>query len=170
MLGAFASTAAVARMHQFDEAQMANALGVVACHTATPLMRAADQHATVKDLFQGWTAALGVFATDMSSAGLTGVPDWVTPWYHAVPRKYDLEPLLDQLGDFWHVSSGGIRIKTRPVMGMAQPTMQAMAQMVATKQIDHRDNEHIKVERKIGRATGRERVCHKCKSRGTELP
>src|SRR3546814_4279951 len=91
MLGAFASTAAVARMHQFDEAQMANALGVVACHTATPLMRAADQHATVKDLFQGWTAALGVFATDMSSAGLTGVPDWVTPWYHAVPRKYDLE-------------------------------------------------------------------------------
>src|SRR3546814_19722938 len=101
----------------------------------------------------------------MSSAGLTGVPDWVTPWYHAVPRKYDLEPRLDQLGDFWHVSSGGIRIKTRPVMGMAQPTMQAMAQMVANKQIDHRDIEHIKVESsnrielEIGRASCRGRVC-----------
>src|SRR3546814_20371984 len=105
-------------------------------------MRAADQHATVKDLFQGWTAALGVFATDMSSAGLTGVPDWVTPWYHAVPRKYDLEPLLDQLVDFWHVSSGGIRIKNRTVLGMVQPTMPALAQLMANKQIDHRDIQH----------------------------
>src|SRR3546814_15700668 len=84
----------------------------------------------------------------MSSAGLTGVPDWVTPWYHAVPRKYDLEPLLDQLGDFWHVSSGGIRIKTRQVMGMAQPNMQAMATMVANKQTDHHNIEHIKIENK----------------------
>src|SRR3546814_1718128 len=50
------------------------------------------------------------------------------------------------MGDFWHVSSGGTRIKTRPVMGMAQTTMQSMAQMVANKQIDHRDIKHIKVE------------------------
>src|SRR5262249_37502254 len=142
-LGGFASTAAVARMHGFDDAAMGNALGVAACHTPTPLMRAIEEDATVKDLFQGWVAALGVFASDMATAGLTGVMEWVDPWFHAVLDKYDPSPLLRDLGEFWHVSSGGIRIKTRPVMGMAQPTMQAVAQLVAGHQIDYHDIDRV---------------------------
>lgn len=146
MLGSFASAAATARLAGLDESATSDALGIVACHTPTPLLRAADQHASVKDGFQGYAAALGIFTTELAATGVTGLDDWVGPWFTAIPRSYDLDPLLDRLGEFWHVSSGGIRTKTRPVMAMAQPAMQAMYELLGEHTLDHRDIAAVRVE------------------------
>src|SRR3546814_13064239 len=57
-------------------------------------------------------------------------------WYRSVPRKFDLAPIPDRLGEYWHTGSGGIRIKTRPVMAMAQPTMGSLYDLLEQREID----------------------------------
>jgi aconitate decarboxylase len=135
-LGPFATTASLANLSGMDEAAAANALGVVACSVPTTLMAAAYDHATVKDLFQGFSASAAVRATDLAAAGMTGVHDWLGAWYRSVPRRYDLTPIGVDLGRYWHTSSGGLRIKTRPVMAMAQPTTAALYSLLGERRVD----------------------------------
>src|SRR5690606_10571208 len=104
-LGGFAATASLSSLGGFDDARTRNALGIVACNVPTALMAAGFDHATVKDMFQGQAAAVGVTATDLASRGVTGVHDWIGSWYRSVPRKFDLAPIPDRLGEYWHTSS-----------------------------------------------------------------
>lgn len=135
-LGPFATTAALANLSGMDEGTANHALGIVACSVPTTLMAAAYDHATVKDLFQGFSSAAAVRAADLAAAGLTGVRDWLGAWYASVPRRYDLTPIGAGLGTHWHTGSGGLRIKTRPVMAMAQPTTAALWQLLGERRVD----------------------------------
>jgi 2-methylcitrate dehydratase PrpD len=135
-LGPFATTAALANLGGLDEATARHALGVVCCSIPSTLMAAAYDHATVKDLFQGFSASAAVLATDLAAAGLTGVRDWLGAWYRSVPRTYDLTPIGTDLGTYWHTGSGGLRIKTRPVMAMAQPTTAALYKLFGERTVD----------------------------------
>lgn len=146
MLGSIGAALACARALDLGRDGVQNSLGIAATETPSALNIAARQNAGVKDLYQGLAPALGVFATDLTKNGLTGLTDWVTYWYRAIPRTYDLTPLLERLGEYWHVSSGGIRIKTRPVMGMSQPTTWAMYDLVRSRKIDIGQIEDILVE------------------------
>jgi 2-methylcitrate dehydratase PrpD len=135
-VGPFATTAALANLAGQDETTAGHALGVIACSIPTTLMAAAYDHATVKDLFQGLGSAASVEAADLAAAGLTGVHDWLGAWYRAVPRRYDLTPIGVDLGGYWHTSSGGLRVKTRPVMAMAQPTTAALYDLLGERSVN----------------------------------
>jgi 2-methylcitrate dehydratase PrpD len=145
VLGSIVASGASAKVREASADVVANAFGIGACMVPTALMASGYQHATVKDLFQGMAPATGVMAADLAATGLTGVRDWVTSWYAAVPRHYELDPLLDRLGSYWHVSSGGIRIKTRPVMAMAQPTMGALHGLLSEQALDWQRVKRIRV-------------------------
>lgn len=135
-MGPFATTAALANLAGMDQATAANALGIIACSVPTTLIAAAYDHATVKDLFQGLGSAASLQAADLAAAGLTGVHDWLGSWYRAIPRHYDLTPIGTDLGTYWHTSSGGLRVKTRPVMAMAQPTTASLYKLLRERAVD----------------------------------
>lgn len=146
MLGSIAAALACGKAIGFDAEGIRNVLGIAATEMPSALNVAVRQQAGVKDIYQGINTALGVFAADMTAHGLDGLEDWVTYWYQAIPRLYDLAPLVDRLGEYWHLSSGGIRIKTRPVMGMCQPTTFALYDYLRETPIDHTQVEDILVE------------------------
>ncbi len=146
VLGAIASAAACGKALGLDREGIVNVLGISACQMPTALMAATYEQRTVKDLFQGFNSALGVLAADFAVEGITGLHDWVGPWYHAIPRHKRLERLTERLGDYWDVSSGGIRIKTRPVMAMAQPTCFALYDMLQKERFDSDLVEDVLVE------------------------
>src|SRR3546814_14889330 len=97
-------------------------------------MAAGYDHSTVKDMVQGQAAHIGITATDLARNGVTGIPDWIGSWYRSVPRKFALAPIPDRLGEYWHTGSGGIRIKTRPVLAMAQPTFGSLSDHLETRE------------------------------------
>jgi aconitate decarboxylase len=144
--GTFASTAAAANAHGFDFAKTASAMGVASCLVPSAQQQALREHASVKDIYQGHASSLGVAATDLVLSGITGPHEWVEPWYASIIRSYDLSPILDRLAEFWHVDTGGLRIKTRPVMAMAQPTMEAVTQLVAAGAVETESIKRVIVE------------------------
>lgn len=144
--GTFAATAAVANAYRLDGPSTASALGVASCLVPTAQQQALREHATVKDVYQGWAAMLGVVAAELALSGVTGPHEWVEPWYASIIRGYDLTGLTDELGTYWHIDTGGLRIKTRPVMAMAQPTMEALTQLVRAAPVPTDDIERIVVE------------------------
>jgi 2-methylcitrate dehydratase PrpD len=146
MLGSIAAALACGKAIGFDAEGLRNALGIAATEMPSALNIAARQQSGVKDIYQGFNSALGVFAADLTAHGLDGLVDWVSYWYRAIPRTYDLEPIVDRLGEYWHTSSGGIRIKTRPVMGMCQPTTFALYDYLRETPVDHAQVEDILVE------------------------
>jgi 2-methylcitrate dehydratase PrpD len=135
VLGTFAAAAAVGRLLGYGAEQIGTLLGVAACHTPSPLMKGA--RTLVSDTFEGYAGALGVLCADLVAAGITGPVEWVAPWYTAMVSEYDLAPLTDRLGDYWYTSSGGLRVKTRPIMAMASPVIEALAQMLEHDRVDH---------------------------------
>jgi 2-methylcitrate dehydratase PrpD len=135
-LGGIAAAAGCARASGFDVETTANVLGVAACQVPTALMASTYEQVSQKDIQQGLNTALGVFAVDLVSAGVRGIHNWVGPWYNAVVRHKKIDKLTDRLGEYWHTSSGGIRIKTRPVMGMAQPTTWAIYDLLQKERFD----------------------------------
>jgi 2-methylcitrate dehydratase PrpD len=146
MLGSIAAALACGKAYGMDRQGVQDSLGIAATEMPSALNIAVRQNAGVKDIYQGFNSALGVFAADMAHEGLRGLSDWVTWWYQAIPRTYDFGPLLDRLGEYWYTASGGIRIKTRPVMGMAQPTTWAMYDLLRERRIDPDDVDDILVE------------------------
>jgi 2-methylcitrate dehydratase PrpD len=144
VLGTFASAAAVARLRGFGPDKIAHALGIAACHTPSSIMKGG--RASIADSFEGYAAALGVMSADMVAAGVTGPKTWVEPWYTAIVRDHDLTQLNDRLGTYWYTSSGGLRVKTRPVMAMAGPVIEAVSQFLRSGNIDHREIAEVVVE------------------------
>lgn len=125
-LGTFGATAAVATMLGLDEAETASAMGIAACSVPSQLIVAMYRHSTVKDLFQAYAASIGVFAAGLAAEGMTGPSDWLEAWTAAIPRVMDLDRVTDRLGEFWHLSSGGLHFKLLPVMAMAAPSLGAL--------------------------------------------
>lgn len=146
VMGTFGSTVATAKLMGFDAAAIDNALGIAACQTATPLIVAAPEGATVKELFEGYASALGVMSSDLSRSGVIGVKAWAENWYKAVPRQHDMSRLAEGLGELWYTERPGLRIKMRPVMGMVQPTVGALVELLASRRIAPADIASIRVE------------------------
>jgi 2-methylcitrate dehydratase PrpD len=136
-LGGFGSTAACANLLGLTAEQAADALGVAACYVPSA-MNAAMRGATIKELFEGTAAGLGVMAADLVLAGITGVRDWDEHWYRAVPRTHDRSQLTDGLGKDWRIESGGLHFKERAVMAVGQPVLEACDVLIRGNDIDHR--------------------------------
>jgi 2-methylcitrate dehydratase PrpD len=151
MLGAIASAVGCAKAMDLDLYATSHVMGIAACHAPTPLMSATYDGVTEKDLQQGYNTALGVYVVDIQAAGFEGPVNWVGPWYHAIPREYDLEPLVFELGTRWYNASGGIRIKTRPVMGMCQPTTFALYDLLLEQEVpvDQIDDIYVESSKRI---------------------
>lgn len=128
-LGPFGSVAAAASLCGLNPGQAANALGSTACLTPSTLA-AAFGGATIKELFEGYAAAVGIMTCDLARMGVTGPADWPTEWYRAVARQHDPAALTDRLGEFWHVGSGGLRFKVRAVAAMATPALDAVQSLL----------------------------------------
>jgi 2-methylcitrate dehydratase PrpD len=61
-------------------------------------------------------------------------------------RHVDREVLDADLGQYWHLTSGGLRVKTRPVMAMAQPTTWAMYDLLSKHEFALEDVKSVRVE------------------------
>ena len=143
-LGGFGAAAGCANLVGLDAADAADALGIAACHAPSAL-NAAMRGATIKELFEGTAAGIGVQAVDLVTAGITGVRDWDEHWYRAVPRTSDPEQLVAGLGAEWRIESGGLHYKQRAVMAVGQPVLEACEQLIRSHDIDADKIAHIKL-------------------------
>jgi 2-methylcitrate dehydratase PrpD len=150
-VGAFGSTAGCAALLGLDTGQARDAFGIAACYTPTTL-RAAFKGATIKELFEGSAAAIGVMAGDLARRGITGVRDWDRHWHNAVARRHGMTALVDGLGEQWLIESGGLHFKIRAVVAMGQPVLDAVEQLVRKNQVDPGDITGVVVE-STGRMT-----------------
>jgi hypothetical protein len=105
--GAFGAAAAAARLMQFDQAGVENALGLAAGQLPTAPARVGGG-LLVAGLFDAQAAATGVMAADLVRVGLSGVEDWVAGWLTAVPGRSDAGALKDA-GSSWLLLEPGIR-------------------------------------------------------------
>jgi 2-methylcitrate dehydratase PrpD len=149
--GAFGSAAGAAAVLGLDLGQTRNAFGIAACYTPTTL-RAAFQGATIKEMFEGSAAAVGVMAGDLARLGITGVWDWDRHWHDAVARRHGMSALVDGLGERWMIESGGLHFKIRAVVAMGQPVLDAIEQLVRKNPVAAEDVTGIVVE-STGRVT-----------------
>lgn len=134
-LGGFGSTAAVARAIGLEPTQTADALGIAACSVPSTL-HAAMGGATIKELFEGTAAAIGVMAVDLSVCGITGVRDWDRHWYKAMARTSDPSQLTADLGAQWRIESGGLHYKLKAVMAVGQAVLDAMDTLLRENPVD----------------------------------
>jgi 2-methylcitrate dehydratase PrpD len=130
VFGPFGSAAAGARLLGWDAARVTDALGTAAVLTPTPPLAGYFQSAGIKEMYQGFGTANGVMAVELVSAGVSGLHDWVLPWYQAAVQSYSFEPLVDRLGDYWHLSSGGLHTKSVPLIAMVQPLIGALRELL----------------------------------------
>lgn len=144
-LGPFGATAGCASMLGLGLAQTRNAFGITACYTPTTL-NAAFEGATIKELFEGSAASVGVMSADLARAGITGVQDWDKHWYKATARRSGLFALVDGLGDRWVIESGGLHFKLRAVVAMGQPVIDAAEQLANENHLDADEIETVLVE------------------------
>lgn len=133
-VGPLGAAAAVASLLGLDAGAAASSLAIAACLTPSTLA-GAFRGATVKELFEGYSAATGVLAGDLAAQGITGVAEWPHDWYRAVARRHNVDVLVDGLGSDWKVGSGGLRTKTRAVAAMATPTLDAVQELLASATI-----------------------------------
>lgn len=146
VMGVFGATIATSKVMRANRTTLDNALGIAACQTATPLIVAAAEGAMIKEIFEGYASALGVMSSDLARNGVVGVKDWARAWYGAIPRVSDISRLGQGLGTTWLVAEPGLRIKMRPVMGMVQPTVEALYDLIAARPIDYGKIDRITVE------------------------
>lgn len=149
--GAFGSVAGSAAVLGLDLGQTRHAFGIAACYTPTTL-RAAFKGATIKELFEGSAAAVGVMSGDLARAGITGVWDWDRHWHRAVARQHGMSALVDGLGERWMIESGGLHFKIRAVVAMGQPVLDAIEQLVRKNAVAAEDVVRVVVE-STGRVT-----------------
>jgi 2-methylcitrate dehydratase PrpD len=136
LLGGFGAAAAAAKLHfGDDERAIADTLGIAASLAPTTLFDAARTGATVKDLYEGQAAAVGAAAARYAARGVTGLRHWAEEWFPAVIRSPDLPRLTDGLGTRWEMDTGGLRIKLLPVMGLVQPTVAAVRELLARREV-----------------------------------
>jgi 2-methylcitrate dehydratase PrpD len=124
-LAVFGATASAASLLGLDEAATGDALGIAAGNAPTAIKAATDQQATVKDLYQAYAGALATMCADLARLGLTGPRDWLEPWTAAIVRKFKPAAFAG-LGEEWQISSGGLKFKLVPIMGMGQPVLAAV--------------------------------------------
>jgi 2-methylcitrate dehydratase PrpD len=124
-LAVFGATAAAASLLGLGEDQAASALGIAAGNAPTAIKAATDQQATVKDLYQAYAGALATMCADLAALGLTGPAAWLEPWVAAIVRTLKPQAFAG-LGDEWQISSGGLKFKLVPIMGMGQPVLAAV--------------------------------------------
>ncbi|MFC0530531.1 MmgE/PrpD family protein [Phytohabitans kaempferiae] len=147
LLGPFGAAAAVAKLRFDDDAdRVHDTLGIAATLAPTALLDAAREGATVKDVFEGHAAALGVVAGRYASLGVTGMRRWTDEWFPAVIRTPDLDRLTDGIGDRWEMARGGLRIKLRPVMGLVQPTVAAVLDLLDRQPVAVSDIAAVRVD------------------------
>lgn len=147
LLGVFGSAVAAAKLRFGDDAAaIGHALGIVASLAPTALFDAAREGASIKDLFEGQAASVGVTAARYAAAGVTGVERWAEEWFTGVVRHPDLPRLTDGLGHRWEMASGGLRIKLRPVMGLVQPTIAAVLNLLDRHDVEPGDIREIRVD------------------------
>jgi 2-methylcitrate dehydratase PrpD len=97
-----------------------------------------------KDLNQGFANALGVMSAELASRGVTGPPD-VTNHFAALVGDFAPELLVRDLGAKYLISSGGLHFKIHKTAGMTQETADALLAVLATRPIDPRQVERIRV-------------------------
>jgi 2-methylcitrate dehydratase PrpD len=146
VVGGFGATLAAARLRRFDVDATRNALGVAACMTPTCLAAAVWQDASIKDMFEGMAAGVGVAATDLVAGGVTGISSVGTHWYQAIAPNAHPDRLTKGLGSEWHVDSGGLHFKERSLVAMAQPVFDATLDLLTHDTVEPRDIESIVVE------------------------
>jgi 2-methylcitrate dehydratase PrpD len=150
-LGPFGAAAAAAALRRLDAGRVAHALGVAACLTPSTLS-SAFAGATVKELFEGYAAGVGIMAADLAATGITGPGSWPVDWFRAVVREPDPEQLTDGLGQVWRIASGGLRFKVRAVAAMATPTLDAVEDLLREHRVDPAQIAAVVVE-SAGRVT-----------------
>jgi 2-methylcitrate dehydratase PrpD len=115
LLGAFGSAATVGRLLGCTASRIADAIGIAGT-MAAGIQEATRTGSTSKILHGGWGAHVGVLATDMAIAGITG-PDSVFEgrygFYqtHLAPigGELDWETPLRGLGETWHLPDTGFK-------------------------------------------------------------
>jgi 2-methylcitrate dehydratase PrpD len=144
-LAVFGATAASANLMRLTGEQTASSLGIAAGNAPTAIKAATDQQATVKDLYQAYSCALATMCVDLAALGLTGPADWMAPWVTAIVRTFRPEPFAG-LAESWMISSGGLKFKLMPIMGMGQPVLAATRDLLLAGQLDSTDVTSIVVE------------------------
>ncbi|MBQ9941731.1 MAG: MmgE/PrpD family protein [Christensenellaceae bacterium] len=110
--GAFGAAAACGVLLGLGEVQMANALGLAGTSTGGLMAYTADGSMS-KRLHAGKAAENGWMAASLAKAGFTG-PTYVLEasdggYAHAASDKYDLDILLDGLGEKYHILDTGLK-------------------------------------------------------------
>src|SRR6267142_260826 len=128
--GPFGSTAACAKLLQFDLSKIRNTFGLAASQSGG--LR--ENFGTMTKPFQaGHAAESGLLSAELVSLGWTAAEQILEAergFFHAFGGAFDPGAILDRLGKPWTFTSPGISLKPYPSGSLAHPAMTELARLI----------------------------------------
>lgn len=101
---------AAARVLDLDTAGLRETLNASTSLTLATSWQAAREGATVRNVYAGFGAAMGVLAADLVSMGFTGELDGVTTVFGSIAgESIDAAAAIEQLGSRWEIERGYLK-------------------------------------------------------------
>ncbi|HEX4646990.1 MAG TPA: MmgE/PrpD family protein, partial [Verrucomicrobiae bacterium] len=133
--GPFGSTAACARLLNFDLSKTLQAFGLAASNSGG--LR--ENFGTMTKPYQaGHAAESGVVSAEMTALGWTAAEQILEAdrgFFHAAGGAYDPSAIMDRLGKPWTFASPGVSLKPYPSGSLTHPAMTELARLIEVNNI-----------------------------------
>lgn len=143
--GPVGAVAGIASLRGYDIDETLHAIGIAANQGQHTRMAAATEGATVRQTFAGMANLTGLLSADLAAAGVTSLNDGVARHLSlAADDSIDITTLADGLGERWEVTRG--YFKRHAACRYTHPTLDAIASLQATHDLDPTAVDHVRVE------------------------
>jgi len=143
--GPFGSTAACAKLLNFDLSKTLQAFGLAASNSGG--LR--ENFGTMTKPYQaGHAAESGVFSAELTALGWTSAEQILEAdrgFFHAAGGSYDPSAIMDRLGKPWTFASPGVSIKPYPSGSLTHPAMTELARLIDMNHIQAAQVEKVDV-------------------------
>jgi 2-methylcitrate dehydratase PrpD len=142
---AMGAAAAAARLRGLDDEETARAMGIAMGLTLVPSFENGYQGASVRNVYAGYGAHVGVLAVHLARAGVTAESDPIGTLYGGIVSSWhDPDLLVEDLGIRWECTRG--YIKPFPSVRYGHPAIEAARTLVASGVVGTGDIERVLVE------------------------
>ena len=144
-IGVFGAAAAAAKLQRMDADRCLHALGVAGSEGSGLRINFGTM---MKPFHAGHAAEGGVLAADLTALGWTStekILEAPTGFFRAASGSYDLNSILNKLGNPWTFASPGISIKPFPSGSLSHPGMTEMKRLVKENKITPDQVERVDV-------------------------
>jgi 2-methylcitrate dehydratase PrpD len=108
---ALAATTAAGLLMGYDRSQLRETLNISTSLNLASSNRAAYEGATVRNVYAGFGAAVGVLAADLVKDGFTGERDGISTVFGNIAGVFlDAEKVFEGLGERWEIERGYFRV------------------------------------------------------------